>query len=488
MTATAPPIDQPLPVAPPTAPPRSPGLAPTTGGGRVTSAGVAIALATAVVVGAALRLWGLGAHRLGYDEAFTAMAGRLPLGDLFAYLRTHDSHPPLDYLLRAPLARAGVDEFLFRLPSVACSVGALALFAWWMRRYGFAGIIATALLAVSDFELTHGRTARMYAELELIGVVAAVLADAWLRHPRRWHAPALGALVLAGLLTHTQVFLLAGGLLALAGLRRDREAWRWRAAVLAGGAGWAVLWGPSFLVQAHGGHSEWIPRTTIVRMVDVFGSLVTNQPQLYLVALTAVIAGGVVLWRRDRHLARIFVCCSVVPAGLAAAAGTVAPVLIDRTLTVAAWGPFLALGFLVTGVGRRSRVLAAVATVLLAAVTIPAAVHEVVVPSVPDLALRHLVSVTRPGDVIVTRPGDKYPELAWSVGVRGRLPYRAERMRALGNTRELVDTRGLVLGRGRESTGRIWVLDWRRQTSRIPHGQVCARGWARGSGHVFCLK
>src|SRR5690348_5229096 len=191
MTATAPTIGRPLPVAPAVTP-SGPVQTSTTGDGRVTGRGVAAALALAVVAGAVLRLWGLGAHRLGYDEAFTAMAGRMPVGDLFAYLRTNDSHPPLDYLLRAPLARAGANEFLFRLPSAVFSVAALALFAWWMRRYALAGIVATALLAVSDFELMHGRTARMYAELELIGVVAAVLADSWLRRPRRWHAPALG--------------------------------------------------------------------------------------------------------------------------------------------------------------------------------------------------------------------------------------------------------------------------------------------------------
>src|SRR5256884_2621062 len=283
------------------------------------------------------------------------MAGRMPIGDLLAYLSTHDSHPPLDYLLRAPLARAGVNEFLFRLPSVVCPVAARALFAWWMLRYAIAGIVAAALLAVSDFQLTHGRTARMYAELELIGVLAAVLADSWLRRPRRWHAPALGALVLAGLLTHVQGFLLAGGLVAIAGLRRDRESWRWRAGVLAGGVAWALLWGSSFLAQAHVDNSDWIPRTTVNGMVHTFGDLVTNQPGLHLVALAAVAAGGAVLWRRDRRLARVFVCCSVVPAGLAAAAGTVAPVLIDRTLTIAAWGPLMALGFLLAGPARRSR-------------------------------------------------------------------------------------------------------------------------------------
>jgi len=441
MNAATPTIDLPLAVAPPLAP-ADPIKTGATSGGRVTAHGVVIALTISVVVGAVLRLWGLGAHRLRYDEAFTAMAGRLPLGDLFSYLRTHDSHPPLDYLLRAPLARAGVNEFVFRLPSVACSVGALALFAWWMRRYGVAGIVATALLAVSDFELTHGRTARMYAELELIGVLAAVLADAWLRRPRRWHAPALGTLVLVGLLTHVQVFLLGGGLLALPGLRRDREAWQWRAAVAAGGVGWALLWGRSFLVQARGGHSEWIPRTTIDRMLHTFGGIVTSKPALHLLVLVAVGAGGVVLWRQDRRLARVAVCCSVVPAGLAAVAGTVAPVLIDRTLTVAAWGMFLALGFLVAGLGRRSRLLGAVATLTLASVVLPAAVHGIVVPSNPDLALRHLASVAQPGDVIATRPADKFPELAWSIGVRGRQPSHVTHMRELVYARELADTRG----------------------------------------------
>ena len=476
MTATAPPIDRPLPVAP-----SGPVQTSTTGGGRVTGRGVATALVVTVVVGAVLRLWGLGAHRLGFDEAFTAMAGRMSLGDLFAYLRTNDSHPPLDYLLHAPLARAGVNEFLFRLPSVVCSLGALALFAWWMRRYALAGIVATALLAVSDFQLTHGRTARMYAELELIGVVAAVLADSWLRRPRRWHAPAIGALVLVALLTHVQGFLLAGGLLALAGLRRDRESWRWRAAVLAGGAGWALLWGSSFLAQAHVDNSDWIPRTTVNGMVHTFGDLVTNQPGLHLVALAAVAAGGVVLWRRDRRLARVFVCCSVVPAGLAASAGTVAPVLIDRTLTVAAWGPLMALGFLVAGLARRSRLLATVAIVALASVAIPAAVHELVAPTTPDLALRHLASVVRQGDVIATRPGGKLPELAWSVGVRGRLPYRETPVRGLGNTR------GLVLGR-HSATGRIWLLDWSGRPLSLAHRPACARPWSRGSTRVICLR
>src|SRR5262249_4758835 len=148
---------------------------------------VLVTLLTLTATGAVLRWWGVGANRLGYDEAFTATVGRMPIFDALRFLRNNDSHPPLDYLIHAPLARAGADELLFRLPSVFCSIAALAVFAWWTRGRGISGVVATALMAFSAFELVHGRTARMYAELELFGVLAAVFADAWLRRPRRWH-------------------------------------------------------------------------------------------------------------------------------------------------------------------------------------------------------------------------------------------------------------------------------------------------------------
>ena len=73
------------------------------------------------------------------------------------------------------------------------------------------------------------------------------------------------------------MFLVGAGLLALPGRRRDREAWRWRGAIAAAGAVWAALWGSSFLVQARGGHSDWIPRTTPGRVVDTVSSLVTQD-------------------------------------------------------------------------------------------------------------------------------------------------------------------------------------------------------------------
>ena len=217
------------------------------------------------------------------------MAGRLPVGRLFAFLTAHDSHPPLDYLLHAPFARVGASEFWFRLPSALCSIGALALLAVWLRPRGRVAVIATALVALSAFEIAHGRDARMYAELEVLGVGIAFLTDRWLRAPQRHHAPLLGALVLAGLYTHVSMFLLAAGLLTVAGARRDREAWRWRAAIVAPVAVWAVTWGPHFLVQARGGHSTWIPSTTVATLTTAVARAVTFRPGLTLAVVAAIV-------------------------------------------------------------------------------------------------------------------------------------------------------------------------------------------------------
>ena len=90
-----------------------------------------------VVAGRASRCgcWNLGGHTLNFDETFTATAARRSLGSLVDFLRQHDSHPPLDYLIRAPFAATG-NDVLVRLPSVVFSTAALGVFAWWMRAGG----------------------------------------------------------------------------------------------------------------------------------------------------------------------------------------------------------------------------------------------------------------------------------------------------------------------------------------------------------------
>jgi len=434
-----------------------------------------------VLVGAVVRLCELGANRLGYDEAFTAMAGRMPLGTMFDYLRANDSHPPLDYLFHLPLARLGANEFLYRLPSVACSIGALALFAWWMRSRGRVGVFATGVFAASAFLVQHGRTARGYAELELIGVAVVVLADAWLRRPRRWHSYALAGLVLAGLLTHVSMFLVGAGLLVLAGTRRDREAWRWRLAVVAGGAGWAALWGTSFLVQSRGGHSDWIPRTTVTGLLDTLSSLTTNATAFALPVVLAVVLGGVLLIRRDPRTAKVWWSLFGVTVGLAAVGGLVLPLLLDRTLTLVAWAPALALGVVVDAVWARSRALGLTAVVLLLLVLVPPTVSVVTDHSGPTTGLDRLVAVARPGDVAAVRAAGKLPEVEWTVGVRSGQPWRAVTVPGVKNVA------GVLVG-DVAPTGRVWVLDWNGQL-RVARGYArCAPDWYFGASRVVCLQ
>jgi hypothetical protein len=447
---------------------------------------VAGALVVAVVVGAGFRFWGLGAHRLAFDDAFTTMASRLAPSQLFDYLRLHDSHPPLDYLLREPFSRLFTSPWWLQLPSAACSVAALALFAWWMRGRGRLGVIATALFAVSAFQIAHGREIRMYPELELLGVAAAMIAESWLTRPRRWHARAIGALTLACLLLHVSGFLLGAGLLVVAGGRTDGEAWRWRRSLALALGAWAVLWGPSFLTQSQGGHSDWIPRTTPSRVVTTIGRLVTTVPSpLLLLVCAAVVAGAVLLVRSDRRLGRVWLCCVAVPIGLAAVSGLVAPVLLDRTLTVSSWGAVLAVAYLADRALRSSRVLGAVTLVALALVMLPPAVHAVTRPSTPDVALGHLDSVVRPGDVVAIRPQVKAPELTWSIGVHAHRATSPADVDGLANTAAVVvDSPS---GAPTAMTGRIWLLDWNRRPIEPGYAR-CAPAWRTGTARVLCLR
>jgi hypothetical protein len=443
---------------------------------------VDVALAVTVVAGAVLRLWDLGMSKLSYDESFTAMAGRLPTSRLFAFLTAHDSHPPLDYLLRAPLARAGVSELWFRMPSALCSIAALVLLAMWLRPRGRVAVIAVALLAISAFEVAHGRDARMYAELEPIGVGVAWLTDTWLRRPARGHALALAALLLAALFTHVSAFLLAAGLLTAAGLRTDRNAWWWRLAIVAPIGIWAVTWGPHFVVQARGGHSTWIPSTSFATFSTAIANAVTFDPAVTLLVCAAIVAGGVLVVRDDRALGRTWISTYAIPLGLAAAAGLVEPVVLDRTFTLMAWAPALAIAWLVERLLRDHRVVGALAAATAVTVMVPGvlnvATHRTG-PTVPLTALEHRIE---PGDVVAVRPAAKAPELQWSLAVRGN--ERVSRVEVAG----LPKTYAVRVGTA-PATGRVWYLDWRaHKWPLVATGAApCAPTWRWGATHIDCL-
>ena len=336
-------------------------------------------------------------------------------------------------------------------------------------------------MAVCAFQLTYAREARMYGPMQLIGVASAVLADAWLRAPRRRHSVIIGALTFVGLMTHISMLLLAMGLLAMAGRRRDAEAWHWRAGVAAGTLGWAVLWGPSFVTQSRGGHSSWIPHTTPARLLDTVGALVTSQTAIAALVVAVVIAGIVVCRRRDNELATTLLYCFAVPTLLAGLFGLRAPVLIPRTLAVVSWGPLLALGFVIDEVIGRMHTLGVAVTTVLAALmlaSIPAALYT---PG-PTPALDRLESVARSGDVIAIQPLAKGVELDWTFAVRSDDgPARVVRLPGLGNAFALALT-------GRRPTGRIWLMQISPHELDLRHYRRCSRTWIHGPNRLLCIR
>ena len=433
-----------------------------------------------VAVGAGFRLWRLGSSQLNYDEAFTAMAGRLPLGAMIQHLRLGDSHPPLDYLLRAPLARAGLSETLVRLPSAVCSIAALALFAWWMRERGRVGVFATVMMALAVFQIAQGREARMYAELEIVGVAVAIVVEAWLRAPRRWCAPLAGLLTAFALLTHASGLLLASGLMLVPGRRTDREAWLWRIAIAVGGSVWAVLWAPAFLTQAHGGHSQWIPRSTVSGAVSVVGSLVTPAAGAEILLVVAIVAGGKVLFARDRVLAHTWICCFAVPVALAIGYGRFSPVLLDRTLTLFSWGAPFAVAVALDALIPSATVASGLVLAVTVAVMAPAAVVTVNATSGPSTALVRLAAVARPGDIVAIEPISKQVELGWSLGVRSRSgPTHPVQL-------DIAGTPALELTAAPRS-GRVWLLDFNGTRPWPAGASRCAPDWFRAPYRIACL-
>jgi uncharacterized membrane protein len=435
-----------------------------------------------VAVGVALRVWRVFSNGLTFDESFTAMAGRRSFSDLLDYLRHNDSHPPLDYLLRVPFARAGASDFWLRSPSLLFSCAALALFAWWMRGRGWYGVIATALMAVSAFQVMYGGEARMYALLELLGVAMVMVTEKWLRGPRAWHAWVIGALVLVALFDHVSGVLAAAGLLAVAGIRVDRDAWRWRAALAGAGAVWAAVWGRVVVDQLHGHWASWIPRTTPWTFATTVARQFTLVEQSGPLVLAMVVAGGVLLCRSDRVVARLWLCCGALPFALAALIGLFSSFLFDRTLTLASWAPLLAVAALLDAARVRWDVLGrALVVIVLLFVTVATATFLVEKRWDYDLSVERLERVARPGDVIAVRPARYGILVDWRIGVRGDRRTRPVALRGIADADALLVT-------GEAPSGRTWLLTPGGGRTEFPGYERCAPHWTDDVTEIVCLR
>lgn len=408
-------------------------------------------VAVAVLAGLAARWWALGSRSLTFDEAFTAAYARMPIGDLPSALRGDDAHPPLDYLIRHVVAGSG-SEWLLRAPSAVFATIGLALMVAWMRRRGWFGVTAVVLFALSPFQLLYGREARMYALAALLGLAVAVLSERWLRGDRR---PAVlvgtGVLIAAACLDHVSGLLLAAGVLAVPGVRRDRDAWWWRLVPVSGVVVWAVAWAPSFVVQVGATSSSWVPFTTPTSVATAAGGLTTFIEGAGWVASAAIVAGALCTWALDRVMGRLMAALLAVPVALLALAGLQHHVVLSRTLAPASWAAPVALAALLTWCWARRPLLAVAAAIVVGTLVVRSLPRSVTYDEGTASAVAGGMARVEPGDGLFVHPNWWWPLATWNgaeLDVAGQEPPPS-----------LADDDGWYwLRPGAAATGTTWVL------------------------------
>ena len=185
-------------------------------------------LAALGVVGAALRMWNLGAESLWQDEAWTWGLAQGNPKDLIFRLARFDAHPPLYYFLVQCWGQLSMSDAWIRMLSAV--LGTASIPALYRLASGLggprAGLIAASLLTLSPYHVYYSREARSYALLFLLCLVSLDLLLRLAAAPCRKHWIVFAALTTAIPLTHYMgVFFIAGEVVLVGLLRRERPAY-----------------------------------------------------------------------------------------------------------------------------------------------------------------------------------------------------------------------------------------------------------------------
>jgi len=220
----------------------------------------------------AVRVIGLGAQSLWWDEAYSALLAAQGPRAILRELRDFDFHPPAHYLmdyLWMPVA--GQSEFALRFPSLVAGTLTAAIGAkLGARLFGRAGgLIAGLTFAFSPFLVYYSQEARMYAAAGLFTVGALYAAHRALeRDEWRWWLAFAGACV-AGLYTfyYTAFIPITVGAYAVATAERIRP----RLVRLAVAAGVVALayapWVPVLLRRNAVWDSQWATTSSPIKVV-----------------------------------------------------------------------------------------------------------------------------------------------------------------------------------------------------------------------------
>ena len=217
------------------------------------------------VVAAALRLYGIGHQSLWFDEAYTAMLVKLPLGRMLSTIPKTESTPYLYYLLAWAwthiFGRGAAD-----LRSLSALLGTAVVPIAYLATQRLianrrAALAVAALAAFNPLLIWYSQEARAY-ELLVLTSACSLLAFAYAReHPTRRR---LGAWALASaiaLVSHYDAALVVvpEAVWLLATYRRSLEAWL--AAAFVAACGGALL--PLLIAQSGAGNADWIKKAPL---------------------------------------------------------------------------------------------------------------------------------------------------------------------------------------------------------------------------------
>ena len=165
----------------------------------------------------ALRVYGLHAQSLWFDEGWSWHLARMPLAEMAA-ATAGDRSPTLYYaLLHLWIGVSGQSEFAMRMLSAAADVAALACVALLAQRMRGSSLAAAALYAICPAAIWYAQETRMYALVAALTIGSTAALWIWLRTGRTRALVASAALLALAAHSHYYaIFLLPGHAAAVA--------------------------------------------------------------------------------------------------------------------------------------------------------------------------------------------------------------------------------------------------------------------------------
>jgi mannosyltransferase len=267
-----------------------------------------------VAMGAALRLYALGAKSFWLDEIASVVIARMPGNSFWHWLWTDEGNMALYYVMLRPWLQIHMGEATIRLLSVLPGIASIpVMYLLGRQLFGRGvGLLTALLLAVSTCAVVYSQEARGYSWLLLGVIVSTCLFARLIARPSYLMATAYA--LAAGVTFYFHYFGLLVPLahaVALLALPKKRRPWK---QLHAAGALIAVFAAPVvWMIHTQPGrHLDWVQRPSLLELyhLGVFLAAESGKgvgPVLLVleVALVVVFFRGMIAARREpgpKHL------------------------------------------------------------------------------------------------------------------------------------------------------------------------------------------